>query len=318
MTKKTYDLIIVGGGPAGLTAALYASRRQLNTLVVAKSFGGQMALSHQIENYPGFDSISGFELAEKLKNQAAKWGAAFDSNEVKEIIREKNGFSLKTNKDRYLARAVVLAFGLTPRDLEVPGEEKLKGRGVSYCATCDGPFFRNKIVGVAGGGNSALEAAEYLSRMAKEVYLIHFEENLKAEASLLKQVRQLPNVKFFCCAAVQEIKGDKKLTGVTLKSVKPDNRTHELSLDGLFVEIGYQAKTAWLKNFLQLNPQGEIFTDKNGQTSVPGIFAAGDCSDVNYKQVVIAAGDGAKAALQAYRYLNDQTGRSKIPDWGKR
>lgn len=315
--NNKFDVIIVGGGPGGLTASIYASRRNLKTLVIAKSVGGQMALTNEIENYPGQDLISGFELSEKFKKQSEKWNTEFDYNEVSSIAKIGDDFVVKTNKDEYHASAVILAFGLTPRDLGVPGEERLKGRGVTYCATCDGPFFRNKIVGVVGGGNSALDAAIYLSSLASKVYLFHFNREFRAESYLLEKAKNIDAIEFYCCSKIQEIKGENKVQSVVLADLNDESMTSEISLDGLFVEIGYQAKTEWLKDVVDLNDRGEIIANRDCETSVPGIFAAGDCTDAPYKQIVIAAGDGAKAALQAYKYIATKNGGKMIPDWGK-
>lgn len=312
-----YDVIIVGGGPAGLTASIYASRRNLKTLIIAKGLGGQMAMTNEIENYPGLDLISGADLAQKMQKQAEKWETKFDYNEVTGLERKGHDFIVKTNKDQYQAGAVILAFGLTPRDLGVPGEEKLKGRGVAYCATCDGPFYKNKVVGVVGGGNSAFEAAIYLSGIAKKAYLIYFRLKFNAEGYLVAKAKAIKNIEFLCCARVKEIKGDKKVESVVLADINSQTKSAEIKLDGLFIEIGYQAKTGWLKGFVDLNERGEIMVNRDGETSVPGVFAAGDCADSRYKQIVISAGEGAKTALQAHKYLMAESGGKLIPDWGK-
>ncbi|MFA4872018.1 MAG: FAD-dependent oxidoreductase [Patescibacteria group bacterium] len=315
--NNQYDVIIVGGGPAGLTASIYASRRNLKTLVIAKGLGGQMAMTNEIENYPGLDLISGADLAQKMQKQAEKWETKFDYNEVVAINKVDQGFIVKTNKDDFEARAVILAFGLTPRDLGVPGEEKLKGRGVAYCATCDGPFYKNKIVGVVGGGNAALESAIYLSGIAKKAYLIYFSPKFNAEGYLVAKAKAIKNIEFLCCAQVKEIKGDKKVESVILADIDGQTKSAEIKLDGLFIEIGYQAKTGWLKGFVDLNERGEIMVNRDGETSVPGVFAAGDCADSRYKQIVISAGEGAKTALQAYKYIVATSGGRLLPDWGK-
>lgn len=319
MTQKTtYDLIVVGSGTAGMTAALYAARRALKVLVLAKNIGGQMNLAVEIENYPGFEKISGFELAQKMKQQAERAGAVFVADEIIRLTKRDDIFELGGAENKYASRAVVLAFGLTPRNLNVPGERELTGRGVSYCATCDGPLYKNKIVGVVGGGNSAMEATEYLARLAKKVYLIHRSDVFQAEKSLVEQIKATANVVCECFMAVKEIKGDKKIKSVILATVDQPNQVKELSLDGLFVEIGYEAKTGWLKDAVVLNDRGEIKINRHNEASVPGVFAAGDCADTHYKQVVISAGEGAKAALSAYKYLAATTGKIVAPDWGKK
>ncbi|MEI6627695.1 MAG: FAD-dependent oxidoreductase, partial [bacterium] len=194
--QKIFDVVIVGGGPAGLTASIYTSRHNLKTLVIAKSLGGQMALTNEIENWPGSELTSGFELATKFKAQTEKWQTEFNYNEVKQITKTENGFVVRTGNEEFSAKAVVLAFGLTPRNLEVTGEEKLTGRGVSYCATCDGPFFRNKLIGIVGDGNAAVESLIYLSGLGQKIYLFHKEENLRAAPALIEKAKALTNTEF--------------------------------------------------------------------------------------------------------------------------
>lgn len=310
-----YDLIIIGAGPAGMTAAVYARRRELKVLMIAKSTGGQMALAHEVENWPGTQSISGFELANNMKTQAEKWGAEFISAEVLTIEKTANEFIVKTDGAQYTGEAVILAFGLTPKDLGVPGEKELIGKGVSYCATCDGPFFRNKKVAVIGDGNSALEAVEYLAKLASQVYLVIKAKEFSGESVLVKTIKTLNNVEVVCCYAASEIKGEAKVESLHLTQIE-SNENRELVVDGVFVEIGQAPKTSWLKGLVDLNDRGEIIADKLTQTNVEGIFAAGDCTDVGYKQMIIAAGEGAKAALSAYKYIAAKAGKVATPDWG--
>lgn len=312
----TYDLIIIGAGPAGLAAAIYASRRKLKTLVIAKNIGGQMTWATTVENYPGFETISGFDLANHMKKQSEKWQTEYDFSEVTGVQKNKEIFSVQTKNKNYEARAVILAFGLTPKDLNVPGEERLKGHGATYCATCDGPLYKGKIVAVAGGGSSGLEAAIYLSTLAKKVYLIHFSRIFSAAPYLLDRAKHLTNVEFYCCSKIKEIKGDKKVASVVLVDSHDQSRTEEIKIDGLFIEIGYHSQTDWLKGIVALNDTGEIKINRDTETSVPGIFAAGDCSDNEYKQIVVAAGEGAKAALQAYKYLVMKKDSPLPSDWG--
>jgi thioredoxin reductase (NADPH) len=317
MSEKKYDLVIVGGGPAGLTAAIYASRRELKTLVIAKAIGGQAIMAERLENFPGQEPISGWDLMQKLEKQARGFGAEFISDEISNLSKTVDGFELKSRMESYQASAVVLAFGLTPRDLGVPGEEKLTGHGVAYCATCDGPLYKGKTVAVVGGGNSALDAVLYLSKIAKQVYLVNRTSTFSgAEAALFEQVKAQKNVECFCSHNVKEIKGEDKVTGVVL--VDDKNVESEVKVDGIFVEIGYMPKSGWLKGFVNQNERGEIITDKSCQTSVEGVFAAGDCSDVGYKQMVISCGEGAKAALSAYKFVAAKSGKVVAPDWGKR
>ncbi|HLD28580.1 MAG TPA: thioredoxin-disulfide reductase [Patescibacteria group bacterium] len=309
--------MIVGAGPAGLTAGIYAARRKLKTLVVSMDVGGQASLTNEVENYPGFDFTTGFDLMNKFKGQAEKWGVEFLINEVEKIEKKGSLFIVKTNNQQYTAQAVLLAFGLSPRKLGVKGENKFKGRGVSYCATCDGPLFKNKIVGVVGGGNSGFETSEYMSKIAKEVYLIHISDEFTAVPYLIDRVKKIKNIKFYCCSAVKEIKGQKLVSSVVLSNVKDMGQIEELKLDGVFVEIGYEAKTQWLKGLVKLNREGEIKIGRDCETSLLGVFAAGDCSDISYKQIVISAGEGAKAALQVYKYIVQHNRKNAGLDWGK-
>lgn len=310
-----YDVIIIGGGPAGLTAAIYCLRRQLKTLIIAKAIGGQAALASEVQNWPGEKSIGGFELTRKMHDQVKDLGAEFMSNEVSAIEKSADGFSVKTNNENIETTAVILAFGLTPRDLGVSGEEKFKGRGVSYCATCDGPLFKNKTVAVIGAGNSALEAVEYLSKLAKKIYLLNNSEKFSAEEELTEQVSALSNVETYCGSEIKEIIGESKVEKIVIIN-KADKSEKTLHIDGIFVEIGHTPKTGWLKGTVDLNGKGEIVTDKSTATSLEGIFAAGDCTDVGYKQMIIAAGEGSKAALSAYKYIAAKKGKAAMPDWG--
>lgn len=334
-----YDLIIVGGGPAGLTAAIYGLRRELKTLIIAKAMGGQAAIAHEVQNWPGTESIGGFELVSNMEAQAKKFGLQTDSNEVLSVAKDDDGFIVKTNNKDYRTASVILAFGLTPRDLGVPGEKELTGSGVSYCATCDGPFFKNKTVAVIGGGNSAVEAAEYLSKIASKVYMINNSAKFNIEEKVVDQLLAAPNIDILCGKAVSEIAGQGKVEKIFLKPFEMasapgfdasqtlcklsdaaaliKNGDHEeLAVDGVFIEIGFTPKTDWLGGLVELNQKKEVMTDKAGKTSVEGIFAAGDCTDVGFKQISIAAGEGAKAALSAYKYIAAKRGLAATPDWG--
>lgn len=307
-----YDIVIVGGGPAGLTAGMYASRRAMRTLILTKDVGGQAATTSEIENYPGIDFIDGFQLMQQFKDQAEKHGAEILPIEATALKTIEGGFEVHTPQDIVTARVVVLAFGLTPRDLGVPGESRLKGRGVSYCVTCDGPLYRGKRVAVVGGGNAALEAAEFLSKIASEVHLIHARPAMHGAKVLLDKVMAGEKIVKHLGHKPVEIIGDDRVTGIKVENPEPK----VIDVDGVFVEIGHIAKTDWLRGVIELDARGQIVADKHCRTSVAGIFAAGDIADIDYKQVVISAGEGAKAALEAYKYLAQGEGKTIVPDWG--
>ncbi|MCL7392500.1 MAG: FAD-dependent oxidoreductase [Thaumarchaeota archaeon] len=315
MSGVVYDIIIVGGGAAGLTAALYATRQGLKTLVVAKDIGGQLTLVSQIENYPGIKAIAGLELAQSIKEQAEEFGAEFVYDEAIGISQLDNAFRISTKvSGDYDTLAVILAFGKTPRSLGVPGEDRLVGRGVSYCAICDAPLFRGKKVAVVGWGEHAFKAVKVLRAYGNKVYIIHRGEAKLTDEELVRESESM-NVVYMPNSVVLEIKGDTRVRSIVLKNAKTGEEG-ELEVDGVFVEMGYTAKTDWVKGFVQLNENGEIVTDKLGMTSRPGVFAAGDVTDILYKQAVIAAAQGAIAALSAYNYIQRLRGLpTKKSDW---
>jgi thioredoxin reductase (NADPH) len=317
--NKIYDVIIVGAGAAGLTAAIYASRRMLKTLVIARSIGGQAATTSDIENYPGFERVDGLELMNNFKKQAELYGATFVNGFVTEIKKEQDNFIIDQGNETYRSRTVILGFGLAEKEIGVPGEKELKGRGVSYCATCDAPLYKNKTVAVVGGGNAALDAAELLSKIAAKVYFIHRRDKFTGEQVLIDRVMQAKNIEIIWNSQVSEVKGDKKIDSIIYGSFPVGENKKELKIDGLFVEIGNYAKTEWLKYLLNTNEKGEIIITQNCETNVPGIFAAGDITTTTFKQIVISAGEGAKAALQAYRYLqNTNLDLKEAGDWNSK
>lgn len=292
-----YDVIIIGGGIAGMTAAIYTVRRELKTLLIAADIGGQMAKNLDIENWPGEIHINGASLSLNIQKQAQNFGTEFKFEFVNKIQSNKNIFEIKTSKSTYKTKTIILAFGKTPRKLEIPGEEDLIGRGISYCVTCDGPFFRNKNVAVVGGGSSAVDAALMMSKISKKVYLIHRRDQFRAEEHLLNKVKKAANVEIMLNTTLSEAIGKDKLTGINLNNGK------KIELDGLFIEIGYIVDNTLVKNLVNVDQKNQIVVDQNQMTSKPGIFAAGDLTNTPFQQLVIAAGEGATAALSAYNYI---------------
>jgi thioredoxin reductase (NADPH) len=319
MSSTQYDVIIVGGASAGLSAALYTSRQGLKTLVVTKDIGGQALLTNDIQNYPGFPEIGGFELMSKFQEQASSYGTEFLYDEVTGIeFAEESCFTMKTNSSEFNACTIILAFGKTPRDLGVLGEQQLKGKGVSYCAVCDGPLFKGKTVAVVGSGEPALEAANYLSALVGKVYIVQRTAHAIGDEELMTTLKSKSNVEFLNNKIVTEITGETKVELIKISDSLGKGVDHqsELKVDGVFVEMGYGTKTEFLKGLVQLNGLGEILTDKAGKTSTPGIFAAGDVTDIPYKQAIISAGQGSVAALSAYNYIQKLRGRpTSRSDW---
>ncbi len=305
MENNVYDLVIVGGGPAGFTAALYGARAGRSVLVLEKMApGGQMAMTENIENYPGFDRIDGLTLAEKMKSAAEAAGAHTRMAEVTAMQLEGTKKTVTTTEGDVTARAVVLAMGAVPRTLGVTEEEEMRGRGVSYCATCDGNFFRGKTVAVVGGGNSAAEDALYLSKLCKQVYVIHRRDTLRASRTEASRLEQAENISFLWNKQVTALQHDFKLTGVTLRDTQTGEESN-LACDGLFVAIGRRPDTALVQDRLACTPEGYLVADETTRTSIPGVFAAGDVRQKPLRQIVTAAADGAVAAHFAQQYLEE-------------
>ncbi len=297
-----YDVIILGAGPAGLTAGIYAARGGLNAVIVeSKAVGGQAALTAEIENYPGFESVSGFELVSLIQAQCERLGVAFVYDNPVNVSLDGNIKSVKTAYSGVLeARAVIIATGAMPRTLGLPRESALMGGGVSYCATCDGAFFKGKAVAVVGGGNTAAEDALYLEKFASSVTLIHRRDALRADAILAKRIAE-STVKVAWDSVVTQLNGEKKLSSVTLKNVKTGELS-DLPVSGLFVAVGQTPATEGLRG-VELDG-GYIVTDEEMRTSLPGVFAAGDVRKKTLRQVVTATADGAIAAESAIKLLN--------------
>lgn len=301
-----YDLIIVGGGPAGITAGIYAARQRLNTLLITKSFGGQISQKAvTVENYPGFGEISAMELVQKFEKHLRKQRIDIERDQVKDIKKIGEKFFVTTrNKNKFTGKTVIVASGADPRPLEIPGEKEFLGKGVSYCSICDGYFFSDKVVAIIGGGNAAFETAIFLNKIAKKIYILEYGEGVKADAENREKVGKIGKVKVITNAAMKEIKGDKFVSSIIYQDRKK-GKTVDLPVDGIFVEIGSQPATSFVKNLVDFNEKDEIIVDpKTSQTKTPGLFAAGDVDDVPYKQIVIAAGEGAKVALSVYDYLS--------------
>ena len=303
--ERLYDVIVVGGGPGGYTAALYAARSGLKTLVLEKlSAGGQMALTSQIDNYPGFpQGIDGFELGERMQEGAARFGAETELAEVYSLDLRADPKVLETSEGIFLARAVVFATGASPRELGVAEERALIGRGVNYCAHCDGMFYKGKTVLVVGGGNSAVADALHLSRIAKKVILIHRRDSLRATKVYHEPLRQAENIEFRWNSQVAALLHGQKVTGVLLQDVNTGTQT-QVDCDGIFVSIGRKPATDLVKGQLALDDQGYILAGETTETSVPGVFAVGDVRTKVLRQIVTAVADGAMAAHMAEAWLH--------------
>lgn len=301
-TKRIYDIAIVGGGPAGLTCALYSARGGLKTAIIEMmGMGGQASLTHIVDNYPGVPEVEGIELGSRMSKQIEKFGVEVIYDEVADI--DVDNKVIKTSySDDVSAKTIVIATGASPKKLGVAGEEKYTGRGVCYCAICDGAFFKGKVVAVVGGGNTAVEDALYLTRFASKVYIIHRRNEFRASKILSDSVKNSPIIKLWD-SVVTEIKGDKKVISIKVKNVKTGDE-EEIPMDGVFIAIGQKPRTDLLKGKLELNEDGYIVADELMRTSVKGIFAAGDVREKAYRQIVTATADGAIASLEACQYLS--------------
>lgn len=312
-----YDTIIIGGGPAGMTAAIYAARKKMNTLVLTQNIGGQTLWSSEVDNYLGFQLVSGADLVNKFRAHLKRLddeNALFDLEmkegiEIKKIEKVKAGeFEVETvSGEKFETKTVIVASGKIPRKLNVPGEDKLIGHGVTYCATCDAPLFHGKDVAIIGGGNSALDAVLQLTKISGKIYLININPKLGGDEIMREKVEAAKDkVEILNASESVEIKGDQFVTSLVVKDIA-GGATREIMVSGIFVEIGSVPSTSFVKDLVKLNEWGEIIIDpQNNAASEPGIFAAGDVTDVREKQIIIAAGEGAKAALGAYDYLVKQ------------
>jgi len=297
---STYDLIIVGAGPAGITAGIYAARKKLKTLVISKDIGGQAALSGAVENYTGYQYITGFELARKFEEHVKEFDLEFrETEEVTGIQRIDDILRVSTDQGTYESKAIIIASGAKPRELRIPGEKEFKNRGVTYCATCDAPLFAGKDVAVIGGADSAMDAALQLLSIARKIYLITINPELEGDQIMKEKVLQAKNVEVWTNTKTLEILGDNMVTAIRVKRVEETT----LNVQGVFIEIGYTPNSDFIDT-VEKNKLNEIKVNAGCETNIPGIFAAGDVTDVPEKQIIIAAGEGSKAALSAFSYLS--------------
>ncbi len=307
-----YDLIIIGAGPAGMTAGVYAARKKLKTLMLTQDIGGQAAWSSDVENYLGFEMITGAHLVEKFENHIEQFSDVLElrlvTKGVSEITQAKTYFAVKTaDGHSEHARAVIIAGGKLPRPLGVPGEKEFLNRGVTYCAWCDGPLFTGKDVAIVGGGNSALDAALNIGKSVKSIVIINNLPELTGDPIMIDKITTAPHMRIINNTEVVKINGEKFVESITIKAQGSESTT-DVAVAGVFIEAGSLPATSYLQNIIKLNRGGEIVVDKNNQTSTQGIFAAGDITDIDQKQIIIAAGEGAKAAIQAARYIARKTG----------
>lgn len=310
--KENFDLIIIGGGPAGIAAGIYAGRQKLNTLLVTKEWGGQIGKKTiPIENYPGFENITGKELIDKLKNHLFKFNIKVELAEVTKIEKKENLFFISIKEGKIFSSiAVIIASGTNPRPLKIEGEKEFLGKGVSYCALCDGFFFKGKTVAVIGAGNAGLETAIYLSKIAKKIYILEFLDKIVADQTNQESIKKLKNIDIILNAAVKKIEGKNFVNSLTYFD-KKEEKEKKLKIDGVFVQIGTLPATAFLGNLVNFTEKGEIIIDpKTCQTKTEGLFAAGDVTNVQPKQIIVAAGEGTKAFVNAFRYINEIKNKS--------
>ncbi len=306
MVNTMYDVAIIGSGPAGMSAAIYATRAGLSTVIIEKAFsGGQMSVTPEIDNYPGFESISGFDLSMNMSNHAKKLGAEVIRLDVSDIEFSEGHNIIKSSNQDIEAKTIILALGASHRKLGVDGEDKYQGLGVSYCATCDGNFFRNREVCVVGGGNTALEDALYLSNICTKVYLIHRRDSFRGFDALMKQISEAENIFPVLDSVVKKINGDERVSSVTVKNVK-SGELSDISVSGCFIAVGMLPNTEILKGKVTLTESGHIDAGEDTETNLPGIFAAGDIRKKPSYQIITAAADGAVSASRAGAYIAEK------------
>jgi len=312
MGRPEYDLLIIGGGPAGLTAGMYATRGGLRTVLIEKlAPGGQAASTFMIENYPGFpEGIPGPELSQAMENQAKRFGLEIINGEIEQLISQGHLWEVIQEGNKFIGKAVIVATGVNPVKLGIPGEEELTGRGVSYCATCDGPFFRGQEIGVVGGGDSAVDEALYLTRFANQVYLIHRRNALRAEKIIQERAFRNEKIKILWDTVVTKVLGETGVEGIELRNVKT-REMRNLKVSGVFFYVGLKPNAEFLRGVVKMDEPGYVITDDHMATSVPGIFAAGDVRQKLLRQVTTAVGDGATAAFAAERYIESLSSGQK-------
>ena len=297
-----YDIIIIGAGPAGLTAALYAKRANKNVLVLeAKNYGGQIINAHKVENYPGISSISGFDLATNMYNQVKELGVEIKFETALHIDENK---TVTTNKDTYQAKSIILATGAENRKLNIPKEEEFIGKGISYCATCDGNFYKGKTVAIVGGGNTALEDAIYLSNIAQKIYLIHRRDNFRGEAKYLNEIKKKKNIEIIINSNITKLNGKDLLESIEVKD--NENNTKEIKINGLFIAVGQSPKNEIFSNIINVNKSGYIESDDGVHTNIEGIYVAGDTRVKTLRQLTTAVSDGAIAATTAIKEMRKE------------
>ena len=304
--KKDYEVIIIGGGPAGLSAGLYTSRARLSSLLIEKmGVGGQIADAERVDNYPGFpEGISGFELGQLMHQQATKYELETLLAEVTGIELQEGQKVVKTTEGNFTAKAVIIASGSERRKLDIPGEEKFTGKGISYCATCDAPFFKEKPVAVVGGGNAAITEALYLTKFASKVTVIHRRDQLRASPILQEKAFSEPKIEFLWNTVIEEIEGENVVQRIKLRQVKTGGKS-TLDISGIFISVGLKPDTDYLKGVLPLDAAGYIIANDRMETEIPGIFAAGDIRRNSARQAITAAGDGATAAIYAEKFVTE-------------
>lgn len=308
-----YDVIIIGAGAAGLTAAIYTCRKKLKTAVLSIDIGGQTNLTSHIENYPGTGPMHGAELMQRFQQEAVGFGAEIIMGKANKVDKTDKGFKIYlANGEDYECKALILTYGKVPKSLGIEGEEKFFGRGVSTCVTCDAPLYKNRETCVIGGGNSAVEGALELATIAKKVYMIHRRDKFRADEITVEKIKSHKNIEVVLNSVGTKVLGEKNVDGIEVQNIATKEK-RTLKVDGIFIEIGYIVDTSFVQHLVKVNERKEIIVDENCNTSHPGIFAAGDITPVMYKQTVIAAGEGSKAALECYRWLTG--GKGATLDW---